>query len=171
VAPAPLPVPRVAPTSTPAPRAAPAPQSAPRTAPTSTLAPHAAPASTRSPDVQACATRSPDVHAHATRGPSALAMRGIARAICGTDVAARIFIRTTHGLGFTLRPTPLVYQRRHPAPTPDRRSTTPSLWLVNHTQHTQRSPACCRGYQARGLSTTLCHRCSPDTVSGTDLCP
>jgi hypothetical protein len=45
--------------------------------------------------------RCPDVHARATHGPVAHT-----RATRGTDVTIRVFVCTTHGLGFTLRPTP-----------------------------------------------------------------
>jgi hypothetical protein len=56
-------------------------------------------------------------------------------------------------------------------PALGRWSTTPSPWLVTPQHPPDGHPSCCRGHQTCGSSTVLCRRRSPDTVSGSDLCP
>jgi hypothetical protein len=42
--------------------------------------------------------------------------------------------------------------------------------VMAHDSHSTHL-SCCRGHQARCSSTTLCHHCTPDSVSGPILCP
>jgi hypothetical protein len=78
---------------------------------------------TRGPDAPAGSTCRPDVPARATRG---------------TGITIHVFVWASHDLGFTLRPAPLVYQRRHPAP-----ASEPSCVgsLVYHPVAVARDPA------------------------------
>jgi hypothetical protein len=125
------------------------------------------------PDVHDRDTRGPGVHAHATRGP------GIhVGATRGPSITERVFVCATHGLGFTLRPTPPplctsddIRLSSRSTPTSGRRSTTPSPWLVTPPHPPDGHPSCRRCHQARRSSTALRCHCSPDTVSGPDLCP
>jgi hypothetical protein len=103
------------------------------------------------------APRSPGVPAHATRGLD-------------------VFVRAMRGLGLTLHRAPpwcisddIWPPRRCPLAL-GHWSTTLSSWLVTPQHPPDGHLSCCRGHQARGSSTTLRRRRSPDTISGPDLC-